>query len=642
VVLPSIFEHVGRPAGRQLLLTRLTFPQFEGLPANALRRLFELIFYQSGRPIHAISRLDPYYEPLKAPDHGNGLLHRFHIGTRRCNVTFTAKEPGELLDLLLVCKRWAFIGIHAFYGLNTFAFSSLGEFGRFCKGIGEPRVQRLQRLDMLWMGSQYLTSPKNSVRTWAVSWLCETRRLRSLVVHVNETAKQYLRRQYEENSMILYMAQKTQSQPNYRMTRSLRTLQGLDYIHQLRGMQFVEFYDFNKSLELGLRQPVRDWTFVEDIRRVITQPKIGRRAEDAELTSLMDCVPDFGPSESEYEIISPWFSHDADIELGPLDAVIHQDFISPAPTDNSAQSDNDDGGSNDGDEDTLVNSEDEDDTHILDFEDTSSEPDSSSLDSRLSSDDDNDAMSIDSDVALRFGSPASYLISDSDIGSEVKLKEEELSQDSASDLGSSIDLDMDIALDSDLESDDMKPEEDVDLEIESDSNLDLELNYDSEVESDQEAQGSGKQAIDLTNGHGGGSESETAMPPPPRRTPVVKVPTDSTVASPFLTDDSDSLFVSQTRESERGLERNRNMRFSTDSSERAHRFIIDMTGDGPPMTFAADSTTGSPGISVTPSTDTSSGSSAAKRSPIDDPDIGSNDGKLGSGSPRLPKRPRLG
>ncbi|KAI2771688.1 hypothetical protein F4815DRAFT_488792 [Daldinia loculata] len=52
-----------------------------------------------------------------------------------------------MLKPLLVCKRWYFIGVHAFYGANTFAFSSLGEWHRFCNGIGTARVQRLVNVE---------------------------------------------------------------------------------------------------------------------------------------------------------------------------------------------------------------------------------------------------------------------------------------------------------------------------------------------------------------------------------------------------------------------------------------------------------------------------------------------------------------
>lgn len=43
--------------------------------------------------------------------------------------------------------------MHLFYGLNTLAFSSFGEFDRFCAGSG-PRIQRIANLELRWKGSK--------------------------------------------------------------------------------------------------------------------------------------------------------------------------------------------------------------------------------------------------------------------------------------------------------------------------------------------------------------------------------------------------------------------------------------------------------------------------------------------------------
>lgn len=51
--------------------------------------------------------------------------------------------PNVLLAPLLVSRAWNFWGAHFFYSDNTFAFSSLGEFGRFCEGIVSPSLYLL-------------------------------------------------------------------------------------------------------------------------------------------------------------------------------------------------------------------------------------------------------------------------------------------------------------------------------------------------------------------------------------------------------------------------------------------------------------------------------------------------------------------
>jgi len=41
----------------------------------------------------------------------------------------------------------------AFYGINYFVFSSFGEFMLFITGIGKARMQRLQKIELTWIGS---------------------------------------------------------------------------------------------------------------------------------------------------------------------------------------------------------------------------------------------------------------------------------------------------------------------------------------------------------------------------------------------------------------------------------------------------------------------------------------------------------
>ncbi|KAF4339404.1 hypothetical protein FBEOM_6689 [Fusarium beomiforme] len=89
---------------------------------------YALVF--DGKFIHAISRLDPYFEPVSANRNCNNqisLLHRFHIGREPVSLTFGTIHPQRLLAPLLVCKEWNMIGSSMFYGANTFAFSSIGE-----------------------------------------------------------------------------------------------------------------------------------------------------------------------------------------------------------------------------------------------------------------------------------------------------------------------------------------------------------------------------------------------------------------------------------------------------------------------------------------------------------------------------------
>lgn len=90
-----------------------------------LRHFFDF----RGKVVHAISRLDPHHPLDEAPMNLNqrpSYLHRLHVGRTPVSIQF-APDPNVFLAPLLVCKRWHFWGGHIFYGLNTFAFSSLGE-----------------------------------------------------------------------------------------------------------------------------------------------------------------------------------------------------------------------------------------------------------------------------------------------------------------------------------------------------------------------------------------------------------------------------------------------------------------------------------------------------------------------------------
>lgn len=96
----------------------------------------------------------------------------------------------------------------------------------------------------------------HSRRTWALATLCDMARLRSLKIYLDESSTGAVRRQYEEVSHIAYLAKKTAGQPNYRLTRNLWCMQGLDYIRQLRGLRSIKFID------LMTMEPVRDWSFI--------------------------------------------------------------------------------------------------------------------------------------------------------------------------------------------------------------------------------------------------------------------------------------------------------------------------------------------------------------------------------------------
>lgn len=60
-----------------------------------------------------------------------------------------------------------------------------------------------------------------------------------------------------------YLANKTSGKPSFRMNRDLRTVQGMDYVRQLRGLRVLKFLD-NKTCD-----PVQDWSFVLDLETYV-------------------------------------------------------------------------------------------------------------------------------------------------------------------------------------------------------------------------------------------------------------------------------------------------------------------------------------------------------------------------------------
>ncbi|EXF76678.1 hypothetical protein CFIO01_03489 [Colletotrichum fioriniae PJ7] len=291
------------------------FP-FDQLPAKVQANIIKFVFVEESNLIHCITRLDrfmPPEQPTQTDSKRSGLPHRFHLSGTSCNITYSMK-PNTRLALLTVCKRWYYLGIHAFYGLNTFAFSSLGEFGRFCTGIGEARRERIQHIELLWVGSQYLThrpikeGKKGglkyvSKRTWDVSWLCQLPRLRTLIIHIDESGPQYTSRRHEPKAYANWMASVTAGQPNFRMTRSLRSLQGLHFLHALRGMELIQFYDYNISRQEGGRHPIRDWSFFMDIENVTAMPKTDDKAEAAKMANLAPVLPGYEAAQEDFEAI---------------------------------------------------------------------------------------------------------------------------------------------------------------------------------------------------------------------------------------------------------------------------------------------------------------------------------------------------
>jgi len=188
-----------------------------------------------------------------------------------------AKQPNEELRLLLVSKAFYHMGGSCFYAFNKFALSSLGELARYLKGIGEARRQQLTQISINWIGSRMPqdkepTEPKwNSIRTRALQLLPRLIRLEAIDIHLDETNDVRRRRGYEDDATQAILLTATSRQFNNRKYRSLRTIQGMDYVYQFRGLRHANVYDYAR--QLASSEEVHDAYFVEDLRMQVCDRK---------------------------------------------------------------------------------------------------------------------------------------------------------------------------------------------------------------------------------------------------------------------------------------------------------------------------------------------------------------------------------
>ena len=299
------------------------------LPDNIIYQILKELLTKDGL-VHCFSRLDPFCKPDEFSsrpglERSSGLRGRFFISNEeRTNLSLThdTENPNTVLAALCVSRKFAFYGIHIFYGTNTFAFSSFGELDRFATGIGAARWQRIQNVELAWVGGKCVdfnlgngSSKRLNRRTMPLAWFCESSSLKTLCIHISESAKGVIRRSHEPESQKLYMKKKSSGQPNYRMTRSMRNCLGMDYIYQLRGMLWIRVYCLDKE-KAGTKRSlakIRDQSFVIDVERVATQAKVPARFEKTKLENLDPLFPvgaSWGPSRQDFHRIRPIYTED--------------------------------------------------------------------------------------------------------------------------------------------------------------------------------------------------------------------------------------------------------------------------------------------------------------------------------------------
>ncbi|KAL6817888.1 hypothetical protein J3E69DRAFT_358178 [Trichoderma sp. SZMC 28015] len=306
----------GKTPGGNVLRGMLPTKIPDEVQFQILRHFFDF----RGKVVHAISRLDPHHPLDEAPMNLNqrpSYLHRLHVGRTPVSIQF-APDPNVFLAPLL---------------------------GRFAKGI-RANVQRLQHIEIFWQGSQHLTFEINdrgkytSRRTFALVWLPEAIRLKTLGVYVQESNEEYMRRQHEPRGIVEHMKCKMQIHPNFRGFRSLRTIQGMDYVYNLRGLDQAEFWDFDRWLHTKERKrPVRDWHFIKDVNNSVRRPKEAGDRCKSQLRNLFPSLNSFEPSDADWEILLRG--------LGVVEENSPEDSSSDSDPDSGSDANSDDDGDDD-------------------------------------------------------------------------------------------------------------------------------------------------------------------------------------------------------------------------------------------------------------------------------------------------------
>ncbi|GAO18622.1 hypothetical protein UVI_02062140 [Ustilaginoidea virens] len=176
------------------------------------------------------------------------------------------------------------------------------EDGRFAGGI-KAKLQRLQHIEILWLGSQYLTHKRSergkytSRRTQPLMWLPEAIRLKTIKIYLPESSERYRRRRHEPSGVVGFMERITQRQPNYRMYRCLRTLQGLDYVYCLRGIKKISFWDYTTKYH------IRDTTFQLDVETTVKQPKTADDDQRSQVRNLAPLLANYDPPNILWQVM---------------------------------------------------------------------------------------------------------------------------------------------------------------------------------------------------------------------------------------------------------------------------------------------------------------------------------------------------
>lgn len=206
---------------------------------------------------------------------------RWFFGVKRCAINSSPLYL-DVLGPIFVSREWHEIFATAFYALNTFSFQSVGEFGIFCRRTWIGKLERVQNIKQIWLGSKMSMGPNWCKARYALHKLGKMKRLRRYDMILNESGSIYVRRKNEPDIYRRTLLTTTKDHDNSRKFRELRKMRGIDNLYQVRGLDHIAVYDYEK----GHYEEVRDQGFVKDLRYQVCAPKDAKGQRLAEVRNL--------------------------------------------------------------------------------------------------------------------------------------------------------------------------------------------------------------------------------------------------------------------------------------------------------------------------------------------------------------------
>ncbi|KAM3474161.1 hypothetical protein MY5147_004395 [Beauveria neobassiana] len=117
-------------------------------------------------------------------------------------------------------------------------------------------------------------------------YLPESIRLKHIEIYIRESDPFYMRRKHEPRGAIRFLKGHTITQPDFRLFRDMKTIQGGDYIWCLRGLYSMRLYDYDFYIKKGETTGLRNHNFIGLLNEVTTRQKAPEKERLAKFENL--------------------------------------------------------------------------------------------------------------------------------------------------------------------------------------------------------------------------------------------------------------------------------------------------------------------------------------------------------------------